>query len=199
MIVRGVNRFHRAYVTKMRVRLAISVALFITSSWIYVLEPFGIRQPGLTAPVAGISLIVVLYYSFHVFGKPYCCFHPYFYQRLNENGHNSTYGKGHAIATRLDELDAFSKENDVRPLSSFGFRDSFKNAKVDWHSADDGLCTVEWLLEHAKLHNAEKNELDGIAQSLRVAIESSVQFCFHMDFVDGTNGMEHEQREGSYW
>jgi hypothetical protein len=198
MIVKGVNQFHRSYISKMRVRLVAATALFVTSSWIYIIEPFGIRQPDLAALGAGVSLIVALFHSFSVFGKPYCCFHPYFYESLNGKGRDTAFG-GHAIAERLDELDIFAQDHEIRPLSSFGFRDSFNNAEVDWHSPDEGLSTVEWLLEHAELHEAERDELSKIAKSLRVAIESNVQFCFHMRFADGTSGLEHERREGSYW
>jgi len=198
MFVKGVNRFHQKYISRMRVSLVVAVVAFLTSTWICIFEPFGTELSDHAALFAGISLIVALYYSLFVFSKPYCCFHPYFYESLNGKGQDTAFG-GHAIAARLDELDMLAKDHEVRPLSSFGFKDSFNNAKVDWHSPKDGFFIVEWLLGHAELEEAEKVELNKIAKSLSVAIESDIQFCFHMRFFNGTNGLEHERREGSYW
>jgi hypothetical protein len=185
----------------MRYRFCAALAVFTLSCWVSICEPLGAAISGLAPIFALLALLATLLYAGMVFGKGYCCFHPYFSERLSSDKtiRISTYGGGRNIASMLDDLDKTACKHHIRSLSSFGYKDSCHNDQVEWHLPIDGIEAIRWLIENAELNEGAKNELTTIMSALQEAAKKDVKFCFHMKFADGTNAMEHEQREGSYW
>ncbi|MEM1356052.1 MAG: hypothetical protein AAGC72_08965 [Planctomycetota bacterium] len=199
MIAQGINRFHRKKILQWRVRFLLASFVFSSSCYITVLEPFGATFTGITTVIAIVSFLAALVYALTVFGRSYCVFMPYFSKSLRTDNLPSTYCIGHMIASNLDELDQLASDHDVQPLSRFGYKDSFTNKRIDWHPANQGLETINWLIANRGQDDAVVQELQAIAKVLRVADKLGITFCFHLKFIDGTNAMEHQQREGSYW
>ena len=199
MIAQGVNRFHRKKILKWRVCFLSAFSIFIISCGSAIFEPFGASYTAIATVISIVSLLTTLVYTSVVFGRSYCVFMPYFSKRLPTKELPSTYIIGNAIAANLDELDRLANDHGVQPLSNFGYKDSFENNRIDWHPPTQGLKTITWIIENGEQSDTITQELQAIAMALRVAARSDIEFCFHLKFVDGTNAMEHQQREGSYW
>ncbi len=129
--------------------------------------------------------------------------YPYFEKSI---GNIHTFSSGISIARRINLLDNLAKETNLPIMSSFGYKDNWKNKKLTWHNANDVLPTIENLLDI--INNKPeviddsasiKSELEKIHDALIKAKELDIKFCFVMNFIGYTNQMEHEKREGSFF
>ena len=72
---------------------------------------------------------------------------PYFQRSLGEI---DTFLNGKALVRSLKQLDAVAIEQGVQPLSAFGFNDDLRGETLVWYAPEDGLKTIETLLNELK-------------------------------------------------
>ena len=153
---------------------------------------------------SGIVFFLLVYFSpIFIEDLNYVEIYPYFEKSV---GNIDTFASGSAIARRINLLDTLAKEVNLPAMSSFGYKDSWKNKKLTWYNADDALPTITALLdiiskEPDVINDSAniKSELEKIYDAITKAKEHGIKFCFVMNFIGYTNSMEHEKREGSFF
>jgi hypothetical protein len=153
---------------------------------------------------SGIVFFLLVYFSpSFIDDLNYVEIYPYFEKSI---GNIDTYASGSAIARRINILDTLANEANLPVMSSFGYKDSWKNKKLTWHNANDVLPTIKYLLDIISqksdiIDDSDniKIELENIYNAITKAKEHGIKFCFVMNFIGYTNGMEHEKREGSFF
>lgn len=133
----------------------------------------------------------------------YVAIYPYFEKSV---GDIHTYGSGISIARRINLLDNIAKEANLQAISSFGYKDNWKNKRLEWYNAKEVLPTITGLLDMIKkkpdiVDDSANitNELGKIYNAITKAEELDIKCCFVMNFSGYTNGLEHEKREGSFF
>ncbi len=139
--------------------------------------------------------LLALYFAAAILYDPPYGIAPYFDRRV---GDLHTYGHGATISRLCPELDRLAGENGVRTVSSFGFDDEWRGEAMTWHDPADGLRTFETIRRCLPEPGPLSAELDLVIDALRKAEAKGARFCLLI--TDGfTNGMEHEQRKGSFF
>ncbi|MES2948934.1 MAG: hypothetical protein V4858_10380 [Pseudomonadota bacterium] len=97
-------------------------------------------------------------------------------------------------------LDALAMESGLKRIGEFVSDDDFfDKSDPKWHSARDGLATIDALLQQHSSHPsvlAAKQDLTCIRERLKFAESNGIQFCLLLRDFRSTNGMEWEQRKG---
>jgi hypothetical protein len=128
---------------------------------------------------------------------------PYFKEEV---GGIDTFLSGQAVAENCRQLDLIALENNVAPISAFGFNDDFRGEEVQWHDPENSLETITTLLgvirrnpKIVKYAKAIISDLERTEDALRKARSRDIPFCFILRTGSGTNAMEMEQRTGSFF
>jgi hypothetical protein len=100
-----------------------------------------------------------------------------------------TFFSGYALVQACETLDQIARREGYRPLSDFGFADSFgggRGEEAHWYPARECLSTIERLLEvvRADPHAVEEPEevtaeLESLRSRLQAAERLGVGFCLH--------------------
>ena len=128
---------------------------------------------------------------------------PYFAAELGALGGDTmaAFRRGRGLYLEITALDALAHLLGVRPLSAFGFNYDHFGQQVHWHSASDGLATVE-ALRREPGSPAVAQDLEALAFVLRVAVEKSVPFSLVLR-LHAKDSMQvvctREDRQGSFW
>jgi hypothetical protein len=128
---------------------------------------------------------------------------PYFPTELGKLGGDTmaAFYAGRAIYLEIAALEALAARLRVKPLSEFGFAYDHFGQAVQWHSAQEGLATVDALREAVDSPEAQK-DLAALASVLRTAAEKDVPFSLvlRMFAKDNLQGVcTRETRQGSFW
>ncbi|XZE17450.1 hypothetical protein SH449x_002701 [Pirellulaceae bacterium SH449] len=126
---------------------------------------------------------------------------PYFQRRI---GGIDTFLAGHTMVRYLEQLDLIAKEQNVKPISSFGFGDDLLGDEVVWHDPTIGLksiCAIQSVLKQSSIPDAiEKPLQSDLAKwqhALELAAAEHVSFCVLLQHGDSTSGHEWDVRRGS--
>ena len=195
------NRFNErhersAHKNRLQVLWA-GIAMMIVAAVLGIVTDFS--YPASILAALGIFLLIA--FLVNLKRKPWCCIHPYFKRELPPPG-AETMLRGTAIAGYLDELDAALEKAGVRTISSFGFKDSYKNSECDWYRPCEGMATFRAVLKIA-LADADRyggviDETLAILAALDLAESAGIDFCLHMRMLAGMSTYESERREGAY-
>lgn len=125
----------------------------------------------------------------------------YFERKL---GHIDTFLAGHTMARVLSQLDAIAIEQEVRPLSTFGFADDLRGESLQWHDSEEGLLTIAAIIRRIADLDIPETILRPLLDDLtkwhaaleRVASEG-VSFCILLRHGNSTSGHEWDVRKGS--
>lgn len=125
---------------------------------------------------------------------------PYFERRV---GDIHTYSRGKALGMLCPKLDELASTLGINPISSFGFADDFYGGTPVWHDATEGLRTFSALKQELERRGGQQDpalneEMRLIIEALEKAAAQSIRFCLVIPACY-TNGMEHEQRKGSFF
>jgi hypothetical protein len=124
---------------------------------------------------------------------------PYFERRL---GGTDTWLAGESLLWHSRHLDATAAQLSVRPLSEFASGDDLiRGEELRWFSAEDGLRTVERLMQPdaaASFSADVVSDLSRLRDALRLACSQGVRFCLLLREGSGTSGYEMGQRRGSF-
>ncbi len=197
MIINYINSHHRKFVVKWRIISIISVMIniiIVASIYIFNYDEFIFR---ITIFALFSSILVMIYGLMMIIGRPYCILMPYFERKICHNC--NTYASGSNLAKIIDDLDNRLSSNGLVIIGNLISPDSYKNNKNQWHDATVGITSVDWILDNCEMKSQAKEEINNIRSALIIAKDNNVKFCFHQKFIDGTNSMEHEQRQGSYF
>jgi hypothetical protein len=128
---------------------------------------------------------------------------PYFLSELGPLGGDTitAFYRGRMIYLEIMALDALAKSLGVRPLSAFGFAYDHFGQAVHWHSANDGLATVN-ALRQAVSSPGVVQDLDALASVLRTAAGKDVPFSLVLRVFENDNlqGVcTRETRQGHFW
>ena len=128
---------------------------------------------------------------------------PYFLSELGPLGGATMtpFYRGRALYLEIRALDALAGRLGVKPLSSFGFSYDHFGQAVRWHSAKDGLATVE-ALRRAVDSQPVAEDLDALSSVLRTAADKDVPFILVLRLFakDNLQGVcTRETRQGSFW
>ena len=133
---------------------------------------------------------------------------PYFQRQLAEHGGGTTaaFKRGRGLYLEAAALDALAAHLGVKPLTAFGFAYDYYDQPVVWHSAAEGLTTVQALLPAAVSHStpmrAAISDLEALASALAVAAVQGVEFSLvlRLHARDSLQAvMTREVRQGSFW
>jgi hypothetical protein len=126
---------------------------------------------------------------------------PYFERTV---GDIDTFLAGHALARSVTQLDEFARDNQLQPLSSFGFNDDLCGESLNWHLAEEGLKTVNGLLqllptrsELLRNHETLADDLEKLRHALERAKDQQIRFCLLLRHGNGTSGQEWSMRQGT--
>ena len=126
---------------------------------------------------------------------------PYFQRSLGEI---DTFLNGKALVRSLKQLDAVAIEQGVQPLSAFGFKDDLRGETLVWYAPEEGLKTVETLLNELQrldipdaICNGILKDLGSWKNALQRASTENVQFCILLRHGNSTSGHEWDVRKGS--
>jgi hypothetical protein len=128
---------------------------------------------------------------------------PYFAAELGPLGGDtmSAFRRGRGLYLEIATLDALAHTLGVRPLSAFGFPYDHFEQEVRWHSAVDGLATVEALQRETKARETAQ-DLDALARVLRTAARKEVPFALVLRLWEKDNMQvvcTRETRQGNFW
>jgi len=133
---------------------------------------------------------------------------PYFTRQLGEyRGKTmSAFLQGRGLYREIVALEQLAHTLGVKPLSTFGFAYDYYEQEVQWHSAAEGLRTVEALRQglDARLTAAPAlvADLDALAHVIRAAANCGVDFSLVLR-LHATDNMQavctRETRQGSFW
>jgi len=119
-------------------------------------------------------------------------------------GQIETYPAGHAIAIELRRLDEYCRSAGCAPLSSFGFNDDLLGETLEWHQAEDGLKTIQSLVDVVNaesIFSAHQPALIDDFTKWRYALERArdqkIRFCILWQFGSSTSGQEWSIRKGT--
>jgi hypothetical protein len=132
---------------------------------------------------------------------------PYFARQLEPYGGNSSlaFQTGRDIYRSLSELDDLAAALGVKPLSAFGFADDFYEQPVEWHSASDGLATIDALRGELVSRSGDGSielDLETLAAVLRIAATQDVGFSlvlrlYNHESIQAISTLQ--PRSGSFW
>ena len=125
---------------------------------------------------------------------------PYYDKVLPKSG---TFLSGQAILRNCLHLDRLAEWKGVKSISNFGFPDALRGEKVVWHDADDGLRTIEGLIQAVTEKTDAVDDPAAVLSDLekiRTAFERSkiegIKFSFLIEDMGGTSGLVWERRGG---
>lgn len=125
---------------------------------------------------------------------------PYFQRRL---GGIDTFLAGHTLVRYLNQLDGIAMNQNVQPISSFGFADDLLGEEVVWHDPKIGLQTIgriQAALNQLDIPNTIKrallSDLAKWRQALERAVAEQVLFCVLLRHGNSTSAHEWEVRKG---
>ena len=133
---------------------------------------------------------------------------PYFTRQLGEYGGKTmgAFRRGRELYREIVVLEHLAQTLGVKPLSTFGFAYDYYEQEVSWHSAAEGLRTVEALRQGLDRQPSAAPELaadlDALAQVVRTAAECSVDFSLVLRLHAKDNMQAvctRETRQGSFW
>jgi|SRR6185369_1791851 len=125
-----------------------------------------------------------------------------YFQRKAADESWAAFRGGYHIAAELPRLDELARHLGVPPLSSFGFADDVLKQTVQWNRPEDGLRTVNALLEHGDaLSPGARADLTTLAAALEKAAEQQETFSLLVRFGkdDFISGVEMSKRQGNFW
>lgn len=198
---------YHAFFVRERVKSCIIISAEIVISLILTIVCF---TKSTAFDISGIGTFLGIVFFLLVYFSPvfiedlnYVEIYPYFEKGV---GNIHTFASGSSIARRINLLDKLAEEANLSIMSSFGYKDSWKNKKLNWYNANDVLPTIKALIDIiSKKPDAIddsaniKIELEKIYDAITKAKELDIKFCFVMNFIGYTNSMEHEKREGSFF
>lgn len=201
------KNYHTFYIRKVPIRSCLILAFLLIGSLsltIYCFfKPTGTDISGLGVISGLVFMLLLLLTPDFIEGLNYVAIYPYFEKPV---GDIHTYGSGVYIARRINILDKLADDAELPQMSSFGYKDSWKNAELKWYDASDVLPTITLLLDTIKKNPETIDDADNITHDLiqihsaiSKAEEQDTRFCFVMNFCGFTNAMEHERREGSFF
>lgn len=116
-----------------------------------------------------------------------------------------TFVNGYALARHCRYLDALALNEDLDPISTFGFADSLRGEDARWHAPDQGLEAVEALLERLRRSptlvpepEAVVEDLERLRHKLQEASRLGVRFCLHLRMDWAYSPQEFDIRTGRY-
>lgn len=126
---------------------------------------------------------------------------PYFERRLGEI---NTFLAGQTMARTMNHLDAVATEQNVQPLSSFGFADDLCGETLQWHDPKIGLQRIEAISRRITDLDIPDtilppllDELKKWQHALQRAASENVLFCVLLRHGMTTSGHEWDVRKGS--
>jgi hypothetical protein len=133
---------------------------------------------------------------------------PYFARELGEYRGKTmaAFPRGRGLYREIVALEQLAGSLGVNPLSTFGFAYDYYEQEVHWHSAAEGLKTVEALRHNlgAQLAAAPDvaDDLASLAQVVRAAADQGVDFSLVLR-LHAKDNMQAvctlEARQGSFW
>src|SRR5262245_27279319 len=86
--------------------------------------------------------------------------------------------RGRALYRESAALERLAQSLDVKPLSAFGFADDYYEQEVSWHSASDGIRSIEALQRGLASLPATglADDLGTLASVVRIAADQGVDF-----------------------
>jgi len=130
---------------------------------------------------------------------------PYFARELGPYGGKTmtAFARGRGLYLAIGALDELARTLGVKPLSTFGFAYDHFEQEVRWHTASEGLATIEALRQSPGAHAPDVAEdLDALASVLRAAVEQDLPFSLvlRLHVKDNMQGVcTREVRQGSFW
>jgi hypothetical protein len=133
---------------------------------------------------------------------------PYFAQQLGayHGPAMSAFLRGRALYSQIVALDALADTLSVQPLSSFGFAYDHYDQVVQWHSAAQGLHTVQALRAglgaDVRAAPGLTEDLDTLAAVLHTAADQGVEFSLivRLHAKDNMQAVcTRELRQGEFW
>lgn len=126
---------------------------------------------------------------------------PYFERRL---GKIHTFLAGQTMARTMNYLDAIATEENVPPLSTFGFADDLRGETLQWHDPKIGLKSIEAIRRRIADSDVPTavltpllDDLKKWQQALERAASENIAFCVLLRHGNFTSGHEWDVRKGS--
>ncbi len=119
-------------------------------------------------------------------------------------GEIDTFLAGNTMVRVMKQLDAIATEENVQPLSTFGFADDIRGEDLHWHDPVNGLQSIEAILQ--RLAESEvptailkplRDDLNKWKHALERAASEIVLFCILVRHGNSTSGQEWDVRKGS--
>jgi hypothetical protein len=111
---------------------------------------------------------------------------------------------GHTLVRYLNQLDCIAVNQNVQPISSFGFADDLLGQEVVWHDPKIGLQTIgtiqsalNQLNVPATIEAALHSDLVKWQYALERAAAEHVLFCVLLRHGNSTSAHEWDVRQGS--
>jgi hypothetical protein len=133
---------------------------------------------------------------------------PYFVRELGPYGGQTmtAFRRGRGLYREIVALERLAETLGVKPLSDFGFAYDHYDQKVRWHSAGEGLRTVEALGKGLGAYRAIESDvaedLEALAVVIRAAADQDVNFSLVLR-LHAKDSMQsvctREVRQGSFW
>ncbi len=126
---------------------------------------------------------------------------PYFERRLDEI---QTFLAGQTMARTMNQLDAIAMEQNVQPLSTFGFADDLCGETLQWHDPNVGLKSIAAISRRIEDSDVPTTILTPLLDDLKKwqhalerAASENVAFCVLLRHGNSTSGQEWDVRKGS--
>ena len=164
---------------------------------------FGPVPPLATAIAAAVFLMFGLLHGLGLIYDTYRFVQiiPYFERRL---GDIDTFLAGSTLARVLKQLDTIAAEENVAPLSAFGFSDDLYGEALQWHDPKMGLQSIKAIQQRLMASDVPiaieeplRNDLDKWQHALERAALANVHFCILLRHGHSTSGHEWDVRKGS--
>ena len=118
----------------------------------------------------------------------------------------AAFRRGRALYRKSAALERLAESLGVKPLSAFGFADDYYEQEISWHSASEGIRSIEALLQGLGSLPATApdvaEDLRTLASVVRIAADQGVDFSLLLR-LHAKDSMQvvrtREVRQGSFW
>lgn len=133
---------------------------------------------------------------------------PYFARELGEYAGETmaAFPRGRGLYREIVALEQLAQSLGMRPLSTFGFAYDYYEQQVRWHSAAEGLRTIEALRQGLDARpitaSVVADDLEALGRVVRAAADSGVDFSLVLRLHAKDNMQAvctRETRQGSFW